>query len=247
MMYKALQRSGEVLSQLGQEVALAWTLLAEQYRDDRRVQIFARELVAANLLLIFLPAALIWAGGMGLIDEPVTDFLHPGRDGSLPEMFNYAQAGLTAAFLFLVWRGTGALACLAWAAVFVFVLLDDSLQYHEQMGEWLARVLALTDRDGLRAVDFGELLAWVLAGAVLLPLVAAAALRTAGEERGFAILIGVVFSALVFFGLAVDMLHQITGLRMLTLLEDGGEMLSIAVACILSFGWYRLGRASAGG
>ena len=65
MMYKALQRSGEVLSQLGQEVALAWTLLAEQYRDDRRVQIFARELVAANLLLIFLPAALIWAGGMG--------------------------------------------------------------------------------------------------------------------------------------------------------------------------------------
>ncbi|MFC3118039.1 hypothetical protein ACFOHS_06445 [Jhaorihella thermophila] len=42
------------------------------------------------------------------------------------------------------------------------------------------------------------------------------------------------------------MLHQFTGLRALTLLEDGGEMLSIAAACILSFGWYRLGRANPG-
>ncbi|MFC6687425.1 hypothetical protein ACFQBU_06280 [Jhaorihella thermophila] len=246
MMPKVLQHSGHVLSQLGQEVAQAWSLLIEQYRNDRRLRIFARELVSANLLLIFLPAAVIWAGGAGLIAVPDTDFLHPGRDGSLPEMFNYAQTGLTAAFLFLAWRSGESLACLAWAALFVFVLLDDSLQYHEHMGEWLARVLALTDRDGLRAVDFGELLAWVLAAAVLLPLVAVSALRTAGRERGFAILIGAVFSALVFFGLAVDMLHQFTGLRALTLLEDGGEMLSIAAACILSFGWYRLGRANPG-
>ncbi|MFC3118037.1 hypothetical protein ACFOHS_06435 [Jhaorihella thermophila] len=74
-MPKVLQHSGHVLSQLGQEVAQAWSLLIEQYRNDRRLRIFLRaSSFRRDLLLIFLPAAVIWAGGAGLIAVPDTDF-----------------------------------------------------------------------------------------------------------------------------------------------------------------------------
>ena len=232
-----------VPGRLGGEARRAWNRIRARLRDDALAHDFARELLFLNLLLIALPVVLILAAAAGLPSPANRDFFHPGRDGSLPEMFNYVQTALVSVFLILTWRLRGSWACLAWAALFAFVLLDDSLRYHETVGAWLAATLDLGAVAGLRAVDSGELLAWALAGAVLLPLVAAALLRTGGEERGFALLIGAAFAALVFCGVAVDMLHQFTGWRALTLIEDGGEMLAIAAACILSFTWYREARA----
>lgn len=225
------------------ELADAWSRVVEMFRSDVVVRRFAWMILGVNLALIAVPVALELAEIAGLIADTPRDFINPARDRSLPEFFNYLQAGLTAAFLFLAWRRSRAVALLAWAAIFAFILLDDSLEYHEVVGAWLARTFALSGVEGLRAVDSGELLAWAIAGAVLLPLVAVAALRSDGVERGFALLIGLAFAALAFSGIVMDMVHVLLGSRVVTILEDGGEMLSIAAACVLSFAWYRGTRA----
>lgn len=207
-------------------------------RDDR-----ARRLVWAlfgvNLIVILLPVVAQVLEVAGLIPDTPRPLIHPGTDGSLPEVLNYAQAGGCALFLALTGRRCASPVLYAWAGIFAFILIDDAFQYHERFGAGLAQALSLPAMGGLRAVDFGELLAWALAGLILLPLALRAAFRAQGIERGMGLMILLVFVALVFFAVVIDMAHSALGSRIVLLLEDGGEMLCIATACALSFTWWR--------
>jgi hypothetical protein len=227
--------SGTVTRDLASATAATRGMLA----DDRSARRFLATLLALNLALIALPVFLEGLEILGLIPDTPRPLAHPGTDGSLPEMLNYAQSGLAALFLGLTWARTRSVVFLAWAAMFTFILLDDSLQYHEVFGAWLTDVLALPAFGDLRAVDTGEVLAWILAGAVLIPLAVAAVLRSGGLERGFGLLMLLIFGALVFFAVIVDMIHVLLPYRAVLLFEDGGEMLAVAAACVLALVWYR--------
>ena len=68
---------------------------------------------------------------------------------------------------------------LAWAVLFSYFMLDDSLNIHEMLGWPVAERLELVPAFGLRAKDFGEFAVSLIAGVVLLGLIALCYWRSA--------------------------------------------------------------------
>lgn len=169
-----------------------------------------------------------------------------GEDRGVPEFFAYM---LTATCIFLLWKchtRHGGRVFAALIPLYSFVLIDDSFQIHETTGERLAASLNLGALPMLRADDSGELFVWSLAALVLAgPMVWAMAGRRPGEASIlFSFLIA--FGALVFCGVVLDMAHVMSkGVlnRLLGLAEDGGEILSIALAVSLAVLFLRDERA----
>lgn len=211
-----------------------------QDRDARRMIL---GLLALNCALIGLPIALEALESVGWLASRSRPMLHPTTDGSVQEQFNYLQAGATAIVLGLAAVRFRSVMCLAWAAVFAFILCDDALLYHERVGAVLADGLGLPQLGGLRAVDLGELIAWGLAGLVLGPLPALAYLRSTPAERGLGWMFLALFGGLVVFAVGVDMVHSAVPSRILMVAEDGGEMIAIALACGLGLTVLRNGSA----
>src|SRR5688572_8006440 len=138
------------------------------------LQRVARYFLAQPLLLLLLTADLVfifvhvWLSSKG--DVPWD--LHLGRTGSYAEKFQYLKwlaATLLCAFAFVRWRDA---LYLAWAALFFYLLLDDSLEIHERLSPLVAEVLERGPAYGLRAKDFGEIVVSLGAAALLLGLIA---------------------------------------------------------------------------
>lgn len=127
------------------------------------------------------------------------------------------------------------------AALFFYLLLDDSLMVHETLGGHLADWAGMTPAFGLRSQDFGELAVYGLVGGTFL-LAGWMAYRYSSafaRRTSFWLLGGVL--ALAAFGAGTDLIHQMLAHRFawmhvpLLLLEDGGEMLVVSVICWFSF------------
>ena len=123
---------------------------------------------------------------------------------------------------------------IAWTLLFAYLLLDDSLGIHERGGTLIAAHLSFEPLFGLRRQDYGELAVTAAAGAVLLcPLVWAyrsgsPAFRRISQD------LALLLSILVFFGVVVDMVHIAVKSSgnvdlVLTVIEDGGEMVSVSL------------------
>jgi hypothetical protein len=166
------------------------------------------------------------------------DAFNVEADGQLPEMFNN-----------LKWLAS-CLGCLwlydqhkepvyaAWAALFVYFLVDDAFSLHEHVGAWLSSALSLRPHLNLRAVDFGELIVFVTAGAVLFACIAVAYSRTTNTTaKRLARRLAIATITFGAFAVVVDMLHialagSPTTTAMFGVLEDGGEMV---VASVMTF------------
>lgn len=153
-------------------------------------------------------------------------------DQSLSESFNHGMLFFAAVLFVLANYETQSRLALFLAALFAFAWLDDSSQYHERMGAILVENLNLPSAFDLRAQDFGELLAWALATA-LLSLLGFWAYR--GRHKGDRLvlrLISLPVAALLVSAVFFDMIHIMVqgdfANRLLTILEDGGEMLAVA-------------------
>jgi hypothetical protein len=90
------------------------------------------------------------------------------HDGSIPELFNYLQTTICVGLLLGVFRATRQPVCGAWALIFLFVVLDDSLKIHERVASDIVTAFGLRSLPGLRPQDSGELLVWAMIGSVLL-------------------------------------------------------------------------------
>jgi hypothetical protein len=117
-----------------------------------------------------------------------------------------------------------------WALLFVYFLLDDSLQIHEKMGRTTAARLGLPAVFGLRSQDMGELVVSGVVGSVFLVILAASYWLGRRTDRTVFRQLLVFVLIMLFFGVVVDMgywiLHpeSIVWLRILALIEDGGEL-----------------------
>jgi hypothetical protein len=197
-------------------------------RRERRHWIACAFVLAALLCgdLIFIAISAV-RDGQGL----ARDQWHVSVDGGIAEHWQYAKwAALTLLLGSLTLRRRS-LVFFAWAALFLYLLVDDSQMIHERLGLWLATTLGLRPAIGLRPEDFGELLVTAGAAAPLFGLLAFAYVRTAdAEARGFTRQMLVLVVALAAFGIGADMLDVMTVpwrtvSRTLELVEDGGEML----------------------
>lgn len=164
-------------------------------------------------------------------------------DGGFSEWFQYLKEGWIAILCFALWKRTRSLFLVGWAFLFGYLLLDDSMQFHESGGESVSRHLHLTGMFGLRAQDLGELVVSGVMGLIFLFTIGLTYLRAPLNDknvsRDFAFLVAV----LVAFGVGVDSFHSIvasstsykTATITLGVIEDGGEMISMSIICWYAF------------
>lgn len=156
-----------------------------------------------------------------------------------PESFQYLKAAFVAGCFFWLGSKYKKPQLYSWAVIFLYVLLDDSLEIHEHLGYHAGTFLENAGISGGKTV--GELLVFAALGfIVFIPLFY---YYFRSNHRDLKIMsqdLFMLFAAMLFFGIGVDVLHDMaeTGTILngvLGLVEDGGEMLVMSV--IIWYTW----------
>jgi hypothetical protein len=195
-------------------------------------------LLAGDLLFLLLHLFHVYServSDLGL-SNPVFSL---AQEQGLAEIFQYLKFLCTALLLLVISRRQSNLSYLSWSALFLYLLLDDSLQLHErggaQLAAYISRDFALAVR--LRVRDVGELIVALAAGLGFLGIIATAWHRGGDEFREFSRRLIVLLALLFLFGVVTDMVHEMVRRGVLAaslqVLEDGGEMIVMSVVC-----WY---------
>jgi hypothetical protein len=206
-------------------------------------------LLSVDFALIFLHIVAFLLAKASLITV-VPKLLSITQDASLGEDYNYVKWSVIVIALVWVAVRDRWLAPLAWAAVFAMILVDDSMQLHENIGSQLSQNAHLLP-DGLLSgllsgSDLGEIVVFLGMGLIAFALTVLAFFRSGPVARVMSLRYLLVIAALGFFGVGLDALHQVishfsqnhpaaTFLKpVFGLFEDGGEMLVASVAVALT-------------
>ncbi|MCM2973404.1 hypothetical protein [Larsenimonas suaedae] len=205
-------------------------LVSREYRDNPLFKTAVKVILAFTTIVVLM--GVVWES---LALPPELMSLH--AESSLPN--RYAQGlMLVAVFMFLVgFSRHGSRAFLALAALYAFVWFDDTMMYHEHVGAFLDQRGITSSWNGLRAQDVGELIGWGLAAIPMALIFLWAWLGRRKGDVGMLVVFGACFGLLVFCGVVVDMLHMLLGggdAMDVGWVEDGGEIASVALACVAS-------------
>jgi hypothetical protein len=129
---------------------------------------------------------------------------------------------------------------MAWGLFFVYFLLDDALQIHENYGARIATNLSITPPFGLRNQDIGELIVTGIVGVILLSLLLWAYKfgSQAFKKMSCDMLLFVIMT--FFFGVVIDMFYSVINMgwiihELRSFIEDGGEMVVASIICWYTF------------
>lgn len=194
-------------------------------------------LVKSRALLLLLVAVDALFAGIHLIHTLTSALPDPrfsmAHDGGYAEIFQCAKLFSVVLLLVSVWRIVRQSVFGAWVVLYAYLLADDALQFHELGGAAIAEILGYSSRFGLRAVDYGELTISATFGALFTTAIVVSYWRGSASARHASQDLALLFAALVFFGVGVDMLHTIAGRGatgvLLGVMEDGGELLVISM------------------
>jgi hypothetical protein len=189
-------------------------------------------LLAVDLLLIWVHVVLSVMARADLVIQEVPKALDISEDHGLPEIFNYAKWFVIVTCLVATFRRTRVPLFASLAAIFLLVLLDDSLGIHEHVGD---RLVNLTGWDQL-----GELIAFTGLGMISLAILIPGLWNLPSAVWPQAVRFIGVLLGLALCGVVIDFAHasiELLGLpmgrlsdRVLGLVEDGGEMLLASLA-----------------
>ncbi|WP_018984278.1 hypothetical protein [Salinimonas chungwhensis] len=159
------------------------------------------------------------------------------RDRGYAEVFQYLKIFWIVCLLGILFIRFKALVLVAWAMIFSYMLLDDSLQIHESVGGYLVTMFDIQPAFRLRAQDFGELLVTAIAGIVLLSFLMVGYLKADKTFREISHRFLIILAGIAFFGIVVDMVHSMVpwGYQLFSIIEDGGEMFIMSLALGYSF------------
>jgi len=159
-------------------------------------------------------------------------------DGGYPELFAYGLELLSCTiFLWVAWAYHKA-HWYAWAGILFVIFLDDAFKLHETIGHVLGSELGLpsvvSDLIGFASTGLLSMVFWVLGIRVV----------KGDDELCAYFVFTAYFAILIFFGVGVDAMHGLLGSNtsqtLLTLIEDGGELLMTAVMNLSALGmWLR--------
>ena len=193
-------------------------------------------LLAADLLILLFYALHVVCRPLGWFQD---EYWSLEMDRGLGESFQYVQTFWTGLMLLAVSFRSRELIFLAWSAVFAWILLDDSLQWHERAGAVLSHHLGLLHAVGLRPEDVGELLVFAAAAALLLSFLVPGYLLASAPARRSGRRLACIALAMAVAGGFFDVLHSATrGMflsHLLGLAEDWGELLVMSAACAYAF------------
>jgi len=199
-----------------------------------------KEISASTFLLLLLVAdcAFIFLHFLLLTPLSYTPLLSLERDHGYPEFYQYIKELWIVVLLLSILIKTRAVGYSVWALLFLYLLFDDALQFHETFGVSIATRLEFTPFLGLQAWDFGELAVSAMVAALLLTSLILFYVRSQSTFKQATRHLLLLLLALAFFGIFVDMLHSALKMEwevnyLLGVVEEGGEMV------VMSFiAWY---------
>ncbi len=153
------------------------------------------------------------------------------KDFGYAEIYQYIKEYWIILLLFMIAIKRTHIIYFTWSILFMYILLDDALEIHEKLGNYLVNYFELQPRFNLRAQDFGELGVSAFFGLLLFSFIGWAYLRSDSVAKQISKHLLILILSLAFFGILVDMLHiAITwGEPMWGLIEDGGEMIIMSI------------------
>lgn len=153
------------------------------------------------------------------------------------EWFQYIKAAAVALMLLRSRRRSPA--ALAWAGLFIYLLLDDAFALHEAFGLFAASKFAWPAIGPARPEQIAELLIHAGVGLAFIGSLAAILRRGDVASRSLSVALSAPFALLVFFGAAVDILHSYardTPYRYAAgVIEDGGEMVAMSLLVAVTY------------
>ena len=155
------------------------------------------------------------------------------RDRGYAEYFQYTkELWIAVMFLILAIKKKQGI-FYVFSLLFIYLLIDDSFEIHENLGRVIAKIFHFQPWMGLRAVDFGELIVSGLFGLLFLTALILVFTLSDTITRRVALYMAIFLVVLAFFGVVMDMVAVMVGhrgtTRMLEIIEEGGEMLVMSV------------------
>lgn len=165
-------------------------------------------------------------------DRPTGGMWLLSRDGGFSEWWQYSKEATIVGLLFLTYRRYRSMIYLAWAAVFGYFLVDDSMKVHEGLGDLVAEGLGLGEAFGVEARDVGQILVSGSVGLFLVAGIVATTMVDRTPARRLTAGLSPVLLAIGFFGVVADVIDVID---VLGLVEDGGEMVAMTLAAVVTW------------
>ena len=127
-----------------------------------------------------------------------------------------------------------------YSVLFFYFLIDDSFEFHERFGAFLAEMLNFQPMLGLREIDFGELITTAFFGTLFLIAIAITHYSADVSTKIISQSIIIMVIILTVFGVGMDMIeilikHPVIN-PILVIMEEGGEMLIMSVITWFVFG-----------
>ncbi|MCF6252358.1 MAG: hypothetical protein L3J75_13985 [Methylococcaceae bacterium] len=153
------------------------------------------------------------------------------RELGYAEVFQYIKELSIMLLLLKLARNRKQIIFFAWSLLFLYFLLDDSFQIHENLGSFLAHYLEFQPMFYLRAQDFGELSVSMFFGVLLFSFIGGGYLFSDSKAKQVSKYLFILVMYLAFFGVFVDMLHIAIpwGKSIWGLIEDAGEMVVMSI------------------
>jgi hypothetical protein len=167
-------------------------------------------------------------------------------DRGYPEIFGYGLELVACAMFAMSARVYRKKQWYAFAAILFVTFLDDAFELHETIGHAFDVGLGLSP-------IVGDLIGFSLTGLLSVVLWLAGARLIHEEDDWLAYLVFTAyFAVLIFFGVGVDAVHGMlernVSQTLLSLIEDGGELLTTAIISLSAFGmWLRQKHATTAG
>ena len=160
------------------------------------------------------------------------------KDHSYPEIFQYIKEFWIIILILSIFVKTKESGYIAWAMLFTYMLCDDALLIHEQVGYITANNLDFTPLFGLRLQDFGELASTAISMILLLTLICVFYMRGSTMFKKITRDLLILLSVIAFFGVFIDMVHVVVKLGwkvsfIIGVIEEGGEMIAVSMTA-----WY---------
>lgn len=189
-----------------------------------------------TLLFILVGVDFVFMGlhalkSLGYISDPN---LSVTQNWGYAESFQYIKSLLLSGIFIWLAVKYGKPLFYCWAVVFLYILIDDSFEIHELLGNKLGEFITKNFEIGAGSTS-GEILVFGAFGlSIFIPLFY---FYYHSKNRDLKIMsqdLFMLFIAMLFFGIGIDLLHDFaeTGTvtsGMLGLIEDGGEMLVMSV------------------
>lgn len=190
----------------------------------RAFAIVLASLLVVDALLLSLHVANVLLRNAGSHDLLARPFFNLGQDRGLGELFGYAKQFACALLLTSIWRVTRARVFVAFALLYLYGLVDDSMSIHEQIGHALKR------RGYMK--ELGEAPALIAPSLFVIAMFAWEFRSTCREHRILGFAYFGLFAALAFFAVLLDALH------VPVIIEDGGELITLSLHAAFTVSLY---------